>query len=258
VIQSGDFFGLEVYTKEKINLADLVLAKIAELTEIPKPMAGIMQDIVVVHVESTGDMFYGMKEQSVFTELLTVVLQETLNTIIVRDLPTAKAIWPETFAVDYIKSRLIGEKGKDLGGKKKKVQGSDIFVVPFSEDGLYYRARVINPVSEEKVLVLFVDYGNRDVVEYKDIVLLDYFDKAILAVPPQCRHARIAGLETFSNMVDLFLEKCENNFRICKNEDSVEDNVIDAYPLFTGSPNAKVNLQQLVAIADQRNAAAGQ
>ena len=34
-------------------------------------------------------------------------------------------------------------------------------------------------------MVLFVDYGNREEVDYKDIVLLDHFDAAIAAVPPQ-------------------------------------------------------------------------
>jgi len=72
---------------------------------------------------------------------------------------------------------------------------------------LHYRARVISEVSPEKVctgkmentdklqwqfifiiryiMVLCVDYGNRQEVEYKDIVLLDHFDTAIAAVPPQ-------------------------------------------------------------------------
>ena len=57
-----------------------------------------------------------------------------------RDLPTAKALWPEDFTVDYMRARL-----------KKMKKRSYIFVVPFSQDGLYYRAKVISEVSPEKV-----------------------------------------------------------------------------------------------------------
>lgn len=74
----------------------------------------------MIHVEhSTGDLYYHMKEDNTYTTQLNDVLQDALNSIILRDLSTAKALWSEDFSVDYMKARLL-----------KKVKRSEIFVVP--------------------------------------------------------------------------------------------------------------------------------
>jgi len=223
----GGFYSdltLQIWTKERVNLGDIIVSKIAEMTRIPEPEDILFQEVIVTHIEPTGDIYYTLKaERDNHIQPIQDILEQ-LDTFIRNGLPRARAQFSNCFDVDVIKERLLTDNF------------DEIFVVPYRKDNLYYRARVIGKIGEDKGLVRFVDYGNTQIVELADIILLDYFDKALSLIPPQSRHARIAGVQRFTPAVDCILETCESNLKIRKASTWNEDDAVEGYPIISGQP----------------------
>ncbi|KAI8521103.1 RNA catabolic process [Branchiostoma belcheri] len=70
-------------------------------------------------------------------------------------------------------------------------QPSQLYGAKFSEDQQWYRCRVINMVSDDQALVQYVDYGNRETVQWREIRQLP-IDFASL--PPYAESYRLSGM----------------------------------------------------------------
>ncbi|XP_078660032.1 serine/threonine-protein kinase 31-like [Branchiostoma floridae x Branchiostoma belcheri] len=70
-------------------------------------------------------------------------------------------------------------------------QPSQLYGAKFSEDQQWYRCRVINMVSDDQALVQYVDYGNRETVQWREIRQLP-MDFASL--PPYAESYRLSGM----------------------------------------------------------------
>lgn len=64
------------------------------------------------------------------------------------------------------------------------------------KDGNYYRARVMNTnfVHQGLVELVFVDYGNKDMVHYSNIRMMPSLPPTISNIPPQAKHYILANV----------------------------------------------------------------
>lgn len=71
---------------------------------------------------------------------------------------------------------------------------NELCVAPFAEDKLYYRAKIVQLLPDNKVQVVFVDYGNSDVVA-KTLLRLVPSDWTLERLPAQAQDVQLAFLE---------------------------------------------------------------
>ncbi|KAM9777461.1 tudor domain-containing 6 [Neosynchiropus ocellatus] len=87
-------------------------------------------------------------------------------------------------------SQEAGSNGQEVRNPETLVLGSPCLAL-FASDNQWYRAQVISRV-ENKVRVVFIDYGNESVVDLQDVRLLP---KSLLDLPPQAFLCSLRGFD---------------------------------------------------------------
>lgn len=93
-------------------------------------------------------------------------------------------------------------------------RGGDLVSAKFSADGAWYRAQVRRTYpSAKEADVIFVDYGNRETVSFRDIRPLDSARFGRQRLPPQSHEARLAFVAPYAGKQTEYVYECVDRFR---------------------------------------------
>uniref|UniRef100_A0A663MI22 Serine/threonine kinase 31 n=1 Tax=Athene cunicularia TaxID=194338 RepID=A0A663MI22_ATHCN len=104
-------------------------------------------------------------------------------------------------------SRMLAEVCPRANAVSSKPDLSKIYGGCFSEDGCWYRC-VIQQVIKEKCQVLYIDYGNSEILNTSDIVEIP----SNLQCPSVAKKYRLWGLQTPNNQDLNMFEEVSNRF----------------------------------------------
>jgi hypothetical protein len=124
-----EFITLSLLTPQGENLGGILVKEIYELLQVPIPTTTAPALVSITHYTESGYVFYQVPEH--FPEVFKLV--EEFDILVRRELATIRALIPDYSNVGEVRERL-GIRGH-------------LFAALYSEDGRWYRARVVNYVE---------------------------------------------------------------------------------------------------------------
>ncbi|PWY98567.1 hypothetical protein BCV70DRAFT_201888 [Testicularia cyperi] len=100
------------------------------------------------------------------------------------------------------------------GGASFVPRAGDLVSAKFSQDGAWYRAtiRKASPGLKE-ASVVFIDYGNKETVKYRDLRPLDSARFGRTRLPAQAREARLSFVRLYDGKQQEYVEEALDRFR---------------------------------------------
>ena len=134
----------------------------------------------------------------------------------------------------------------DYEHKLSRPQVGNFCAAKFSEDGLWYRARVVKVITA-KVEVLYIDYGNSETVSTSDLKVLQsqFMSQPCVAIP-----CTLAGLKTNSEeVVSKFVERITDCQLIAQFQQPLTsyDTPVSVKLFDTSIPDKDVNIADVLA-----------
>ena len=123
------------------------------------PAGGEDVSVFVSYIAKNGDLFV-QKESSTFTMIEKMIVEQG----------------PEAMKAD----------------SASNIQAGKLYLAKYAEDGSLYRAEVLGEPEEDKVEVLFVDYGNSSRVAVGEVWELSTISEVMAELPRQALRCRLA------------------------------------------------------------------
>ncbi|XKL62677.1 hypothetical protein PGB90_002510 [Kerria lacca] len=178
-------------TSDDVNINEFIKQKILKELSPPKlPSKNILTEVHLTSILEDGLAFVQIISESFkfLKSLLSTINQELSKN--------------ESKYVIKSYNELVGDK---------------IFLVKYTEDNMWHRAFINNLIAEKnEAEVIFVDYGNVEIVSLENIVDIKYFTEVLGVIPPQAVQVRYIKPtnELFTQTIIEFLMRvamfCEN------------------------------------------------
>lgn len=236
VKKESDLYEVKISTEEVEDITE-------RLRELP---AGFVPRVLTVNGPREPCVFVDMDSfSSFYVQLVGPPYKEALT-----DLETKLETFCQTPYIPY------------------KARDNELVLTKFAVDGKWYRARVLEVMDESVYRVLFIDFGNKDLVEGG---VLREIDPTFLSVPNSGIHCKLAGLGesepvaalqrfaelTANNLLQMEVVAVEGELHevVLFNQDGENINeqvlqTIQQCELSTGSPSLEQNTQEAVPIKD--------
>ena len=162
---------------EDISLNPLILKSICENTLPPQLERTSLTQVNVTHIADNGDIYVQLKNSNIF------YIEKLIHNLV------------------ESKFNINNEFQLNIDMIKSIVKSEQLFFIYDVKDNKWYRAQLIEIISDNDIKMFYIDYGKTRLVDMKNIYSLDKISAALNQFPAQSLKVRLYGIQIINDNV---------------------------------------------------------